>query len=671
MSGGLLKNNWRFWLAAVALVWPAAVLRAQPPGRETGYEFQWFNAYLQQKFLGIEVEAEDETSRLNGGSAPYHRDHVYIAPTVGLELEGSVYHPNLLSVHLMTEIGASWQEQTLSAPNNVNPAGTETRTQFLGRYDAELQFLKQQPYAVYFTAARDHNNRQYDFFNRATVDTERYGLRTGYNDGPVPFTVTFRNWVEDVNSFLRPSHLEETTVSLDARNERSGGDHTTLSYKFDQYARRERGTFLEEGTYHTVNVSDLENLGGRGRTKLNSILFFNQLDTRTTSSRSLNVQEQLRTEHSERLQSDYLYRFDNLSLAPAETLSHSGQATLYHRLYDNLSSSLDAHGYTLDSSSPNSTYSTVRYGVGLSEGYTRRLGTWGRLTLGNNLHYDQTRQNSTGQYVSVMREPHTLTDGIITYLNQPRVLLSSVRVTDVNGMEYQLLLDYTLIEHGELIEIRRVPFTSTITNGAAIWVDYQVLASPADSYSTLANQCSFRLDLFQDLVGLYARLNTVENYGGHSLVLQNVFDVVAGVECSWRWARVGAEYEDYQSTLASFTTKRLFQSLTFDLDEGLNLNFNFDEQWTTFLDSGIERASYNANSRLRTQLTSHLFWENEGGVRFDRGPGFDQTLFVARSGLTYLRGELAVKIDYDFQDQDYLGGKRERHFVTLRVRRTF
>lgn len=672
MKAGATRMPWWCWLAASSFLLSAPELCAQYRySRETQYEFQWLDLHIPEIFAGLEVEGQSETSELRTGGTSYHRDYLYVAPTLGLELEGSVYHPNLLHFDVKTEDGASWQQQYVNVPTGTTPAGTESKWQFLGRYNAEVDLLREKPYATILTAYKDHNFVQYDFFNRATLDTEGYGARSGYAAGPVPFTVGFRHRVDDISSYTRPTRLDETTLSFDAHNDRARDAKTTLSYQFEDYTRREFGIPLEKGKYHTVNVLDTENFGSREQVKLNSILFYNNLETLTIPTESLNLQEHLFVEHSPRLESDYLYTFDDRSLGTTDSLAHSGQATLRHRLYDNLVSSIDIHANTLDSTSPGSSLSDFRYGVGWGEAYTRHLSTWGRLTLGNNLRYDLERRETTGQSIAIIQEPHTLTDGVITYLNQPRVVASSVRVTDSTGREYQPLLDYILVEHGQLMEIRRAPGATQIPNGGAILVDYQVLLPPSDDFSTLSEAVSVRLDLFDNLLGFYARLNLVQNYGGENLVLQNIFDKVVGVEFSWRWARAGAEYEMYDSNLAPFETKRLFQSLTFDLGDEASLSFNFDETWTTFGDTGIQRQSYDAIARFRSHFTPYLSWDLEGGVRADRGPGFDQTLFVARTGLEYVRGQLSVKLGYDFQDQDYLGDRRERHFFFLRLRRKF
>jgi hypothetical protein len=74
---------------------------------------------------------------------------------------------------------------------------------------------------------------------------------------------------------------------------------------------------------------------------------------------------------------------------------------------------------------------------------------------------------------------------------------------------------------------------------------------------------------------------------------------------------------------------------------------------------------------MRWALTRALSWLNEGGVRFQRGEGFDQDLFTARTALDYRYGQLSVQLGYDYQDENFLGELRRRHFAFLRAKRSF
>lgn len=657
------------FISLVSLVISPIPLAAQMRYQEPEDQFKWVRLKFTEIGVGVEAEGERESRKMVGASTALERGYTYVAPVIILGLQGSVYHPNLLQFDLNARDGVSWQEQSLNQPVGANNAGAETKIRFLQRYHGNVDLFKEKPFASSLFADKDRNFRQYDFFSRADVDQQRYGGRVGYTEGPVPVTVNVTRQQEDVSSLTRSSTLDETTLSLDMRNERKRNSYTSLSYMMDQYDRQEEGVALIKGTYHTLNLNDTEIWGNNDRYRLNSSLLYNRLDDAPVPTQNLMVGERAGVEHTPRLQSNYDYTYDYRTAGLSRNQDHSGQATVRHQLYDSLSSALDVHGFVFDSSSPGASLTGVRYGAGLSESYTKRLWSGAKLSLGYSGRLDREERNTTGQTLLIVGEPHTLTDGITTYLNQPRVTLP-IRVTDITGKEYRQFVDYVLFGVGELMEIRRAP-GSTIPDGSTILVDYQASIQTSAEYVTFANQFYIRLDLFNNLLGVYGRLNLVDNQGESSLLLNNVSEKVAGTDLSWRWFRAGAEYQVYDSTLAPLRSTRLFESFNFEPSQDSTLGIDLDQSWTHFVESNRRRVSYNFITRYNTRLTSHLAWNVEGGVRVERGEGFDQTLGVVRTGLEYTRGKLALKMGYDYQDQDFLGEQRLRHYFFLQAKRTF
>ena len=180
-----------------------------------------------------------------------------------------------------------------------------------------------------------------------------------------------------------------------------------------------------------------------------------------------------------------------------------------------------------------------------------------------------------------------------------------------------------------------------------------------------------RLDFFNHLVGIYGRLNLVDNRGSRSLLTQNITDKVVGADLSWRWFRAGAEHEVFDSNLGPFRSKRLFESFGIEPMAGSHLSLDLDQTWTSFTDDGRHRTAYNFIARFNTHFTSYLAWNVEVGYRVERGQGFDQNMTIFRTGVEYTRNKLAVKLGFDMQDQDYLGELRQRNFFYLKAMRSF
>ena len=665
-------RKWIGWLGAGA-VWLAAAQAPAAPREDAASQFRWLSVEPPKAALGLEVEGEWERGNLRGAGSIFQRHYYYAAPTLSLQFRGSVYHPNLLEFDLRVEDGLSWQEQYVNQSVGASGAGTETKTQFLQRYHGHLDLLREKPYAMTLYADKDHNFRKYDFYSRAVVDTQRLGGRWGYATGPLPFGITFNHLEEDTTGLSRPSEMKEDTFTFDLRPTRHRNAATSFSYTFDKYSRQESGFPIQQGTYHTANLSDSETWGSDDRYRLHSGWFYSRLTDAPVPNRSLRIHENLAVKHSKRLSSFYNLAYDSRSSGPSDHHGYSGQAALRYQPWECLSSAVDLHGLGQDSTSPGSSSASRRYGLGLNEILTKPLGNKVTLSAGYNGTYDWQRQDNAGQILAIVGEAHVLTDGAVTYLKQAGVILATIRVTDPLGKVYPPHV-YQVIPHGNLVEIKRLNLIgdpNVIPDGGTVLVDYQIQAQPTAKYAILSHQFQLRLDFFRRLLGSYGRANLVDHFGAAGIVVQNVRSLTGGVDLNWRWLRAGAEYEDYDSNLAPFTDKRLFQSLFFELHDTASLNFDFNQGWTWFRDTDRHRTSYDFRSRYRMRLSRYWAWNTEGGMRFERGPGFDQNLGIFNTGMEYARGQLTVKINYDLQSQDYLGDERRRNFFSLRLMRAF
>jgi hypothetical protein len=72
----------------------------------------------------------------------------------------------------------------------------------------------------------------------------------------VPFTISLIRYEEDADGFGYHTSLRQTTVNLDARNERETGS-TTLTYAFNDY-ERSVDTTGGSGIEQTVGLTDRE-----------------------------------------------------------------------------------------------------------------------------------------------------------------------------------------------------------------------------------------------------------------------------------------------------------------------------------------------------------------------------------------------------------------------------
>jgi hypothetical protein len=668
------KQKWAWWGLCASVLIPD---QAWAQRRVSVEQPRWMKLRITESSVGMESEGtfEDRTSAKSGDSS--YSDSVYVVPTVGVGLRGSFVHPNLADFKFTTEDGVGWQENT----STVAGGGSRNEPMYLIRYQGDLDILKEKAYASSLFANRNHSTRTYDFFSRATVDNEQFGGRAGYSSGPVPMSVVVSQSSEDTTGLQRPTSLDDTRLAYTASNRRGDQGSTDLSYNFNDYLRRDIGFSTQRGTDHSISLYDLESLAAEDRVKLTSSLFYNNLDatfttedaktTTKTPSTSFSDQESLNWKHTEDLESNYLYGYSWRESGANTSSDHNGSAGLTHQLYESLRSSFDVHAQSYSSAGGESSLDSQRYGIGLGENYTKKLGDWGKLNLGYTGLLDQEQRESLGGILMIVGEQHTLQDGVPTYLKQPLVQPGTIRVTDATGtIQYAELLDYQIIPRGDLTEIRRV-VGGMIQNGSRVLVDYSAAGQPSSSYTTMGNMLSFRLGLFGEWVGLYGRLNLVNHHGGEDLILQDIHDSVAGLELNAKFARVGAEYEDFQSNLSPYTAMRLVESVNVEPTEESTLSLDLGQSWTTYPDTHREHIIYHFILRSRVRVTSYFTLNAEGGFRLEEGEGFDQTFKTARLDMDFKYSKLTFKAGYEFQDEDYLGELRQRHFFYAQARRTF
>ena len=173
-------------------------------------------------------------------------------------------------------------------------------------------------------------------------------------------------------------------------------------------------------------------------------------------------------------------------------------------------------------------------GASLAENYRKRI-PWGTLTVDVGAGYSVTNDETKPGLNTVVNESQTLADTVLTFLNNPNVVLSSVVVTNLSGaITYLLNVDYILIPHGILTEIQRLP-TGAIPNATTVLVSYQFQSDLPIKYGTRDLHGRVTLDLFDHLT-LYLNRQSTENTvlsGTNMGQLQNLEETLFGSIVRW------------------------------------------------------------------------------------------------------------------------------------------
>jgi len=665
----IIRSRWCKQCAIVSILTIALVAA----GYDLPEEPRWLTIRPTESYLSLDAEGQQQTTTA-GSSGSTTAQQIYLAPAIGFGFDGSVYHPDLLSFSLRPEFQYVWQQTRFDSgqPSEVTswlPNGTGT-----------LTLLQTKPYFTTLSLSGAHDIHQYDFFNSATEDLRMWGVNTGYRTGPVPITVGFQQSELDSDGLSQHSVFNQTTLNLHAHNDRADANMTDLSYqygRFDRTLESSGATFLDNSDYHYVTLTDQENFG---KSTLNSTVLFNQINSDNSGSQQLNTALDYGIQHTENFHSLYDYSFTRYSDNLSDSMDNYLRAGVEHQLYQSLSSSIDLHGIDSHSSSAGSELDVDTIGSTSTENYSKLLGSWGRLTIGNAANYETTELHSIGTQLFIAREAHTVTSASsFSRLKVPRNT-SIVSVTGDLNHGFQPLvegIDYTVDTTVDPYQIT-ILFSSltvqgleTASGSVKVLVSYNVIPNPTGRYSSLADQFQVRLDLFHQLLSLYSRLNYIQNWTDTpGLVLEDLTEFQGGADFSWHGLYLNANYTDRDSSFYSYRAYSTSEGYSFRLPDNAGLGLDLHQQWSTY--SPNQKIDYyDVMAHFDWQPMPHLNWKIEGGIQHQRGGGADQDLGVARSYLEWSQGRLRANLGYEYQGRDLSGQTLQSHFVYLRLRRYF
>ena len=671
MKSGL-KNICRHWGRRCAVL-SLAMLTSAAQGYEMTEEPRWLILRPSESYLSLDADAQQESiGSSKGGETTIER--LYLAPILGVGMDGSFYHPDLLSFSLKPEFQYVWQQ-------TGSPGGTTSQaTSWLPGGSGTFTWLQTKPYATQFSLNGSHDIQQYDFFHSAVVDLETWGVSSGYRTGPVPVTVSFQQSHQDAQGLSQHSIFDTSSLNFHAHNDRANDNMTDLSYLYGQFDRTTQTggqSFNDSSGYHYVTLNDEEHFS---KSAINSTLLFNQLDANSGGSQDLNAALNLGVDHTDNLHSLYDYTFTRYSDDFSDAYDNYFRAGVQHQLYESLTSSLDVHGADSRSSSEGSELDSDTIGTLQSENYTKRLGTWGRLTIGNSANYDITQQHTTGIEIFIAREAHTVTSMSPFFrLKVPRDT-TIASITGDAGHAFQPLVqgvDYTVdttvdpwqvtIQYASLT----VQGLETGNGSVKVFVSYNAIPNPTGTYSSLSDQFQVRLDLFNQILSFYSRLDLIRNHADIAgFVLEDLTQLQSGVDFSWRGLYANANYTDQNSTFYNYHATSLSEGYSFRLPDHAGMGLDLHQQWSTSTpNQHINYEDFLAH--IDWQPTSHLNWKIEGGIERQRGGGADQNLAIVRTHLDWVQGKIHVLFGYEYQNQDLSGETQESHFIYLRARRNF
>jgi hypothetical protein len=165
---------------------------------------------------------------------------------------------------------------------------------------------------------------------------------------------------EDTSGFGFDSTLQETTINLEAHNERDSG-RTTFNYNFDDFIRTGSHAETISGISHSVALADSEVFGVRRNIELRNSVGYTIRDFTESPGDVVTADSVLSIEHRTNLWTLYEahYLHDNLG----DTLSenYDGGAGIQHKLFASLTSGLRLRATRYTTERPGSDFESTQY----------------------------------------------------------------------------------------------------------------------------------------------------------------------------------------------------------------------------------------------------------------------------------------------------------------------
>lgn len=620
---------------------------------------------LREVSTGVYSEGSFENASYGDGSTTASSRHIFVGPLLGLNFDGSVYHPNLMTYQFLSEGALGWmsdRSESGQASSSLNEFS------YLGNINASANFLANKPYNAGLFATYNHSYRDNDFFTRLIVDQWRYGGQANYQKEAFGVSGYYTRRDENTSGYGGLTQTHDNTAGINARSDRRTGG-TTLNYTYNDYSRVDYDV-PSGGVNNSVALADNERFGSLEQTRLNSRASYTRNEFEAAPNEEFATEAVLSTEHRENLSSLYQVSYDHYTTDDYTSSGIFGQAQLQHQLYESLQSTVTILGADNDTSGRFSTGYNRYYGGGYGFAYTKQLSSSSRLRIDNSFVLEHVDQKSIG---IAENERHSFIGSGTPdsfFLNLPYVDEATIMVWNVGRTRLYIRgIDYTVFRNGALTGIRRVT-GSDIDN--IVVADYRAAPSPAGSYESFSDHLGVRFELFDNLWGVYGRAQWFLNNAPPDLLVQDITSYTFGTDVTWRWLRAGAEYEIYDSTFSSYRATRLFEGATFALDDASSFGLDFTQSWTDYINSDDSLEEYRFIARYHRNFSSRLVVNVDAGVDFQRGMGPDRTLAVFRPALRYQVGRTTINAEYNLEYSGYLDIQhQQRHLFLLSIKRVF
>ena len=477
--------------------------------------------------------------------------------TLSLSSRSFIGHENLVDLSINASLG--FEDQFRKSPVEATDGHD---SQILTLFDATALILSEGPAPVTVWAFRDQTQLDREFASSIDSTTTEFGasVRTFLNVAPT--TIRFFHREQEQNDFgdLVDSRRVQDTLAVQSAWTPTDRQRLTVDYALDLVDERQASGIDDSYERHDATIVHTWQLGPDQRDSLRSMLrVFDQ--SGDFENRTVRLNELLRLRHTDTLDSRWDLTLEDRSNGRQDQQQVRGVATLRHKLFDSLLTTLVAGGG--QQRVPDVDFTRDEYFGSIDFDYTKRV-PYGRLNASATGQYEHIENSTRGGRIDFLGVSRTFNDPFPIVISQRFVIASSIVIRDSAGVQvFAEGLDYTLTVLDDRIEIRR-QVGGSIADGQQVLIDYALGPEPASTTDSLGASFGLRYGIQEgalrglSLYLVYRELNqSVDADRSVVIVANDVRNLRYGAEYAIGDLTLLAEQEHQDSDLAPFDSTRL------------------------------------------------------------------------------------------------------------------
>ncbi len=592
-----------------------------------------------------------------------------------LETSGYVYHPNLMEFSLAGLFGlqrTDFDQEVDRRTQHTQKDGTIYEYDFSGT----LFQKKSYPTTVYARRSRTLDPRPF----RSSIETvtTSYGMSLQYvhDVTPIQLRLTHRSIKHD--PFLKAGDQkgERKNTTLWLKAQYIVNEYHKFTFILDHESREEKPFDLNYTTdeltlRHRLDFGQDHN--NRSEAELGYLK-----QTGSFASERLRFTESISLQHSDRLRSSHQFEFfsrDQNSVSGNENIDERSlrvSSLLEHSLYESLVTQVSGFYQDQDFSTG---LRIRRAGADLDLDY-RKKNPWGVLRANYQLGYERNEQSGGEQGIEVIDESQTFAGPLPIVLSGPNIEIFSIRIISQDRtVLYRLESDYRFRIIGDNVEIERIPI-GQIQNNDTVLISYRYSIGGEFVLSTWNQFFTVRQEFKNGLTPYYKWRNQSQDLAPRDalgITPEEIDSNAVGIDFRYQSLNMNAEYEDYESSISPFVSKRA--SISYKRNFKNKATGSIGMHWTDihFGQPNPRNTSlFFVEARYRRAVTHKISFETSLAYRMedDTFSGDDEGIEFEFS-LDWKVRKTELNLSYEFGNFKDDFNQQDSHSLMFQIRRRF